>query len=506
MSNEKGRRKTRERFVMRTNTWKLLEQYPVQIVRTLAAITRERSSPCYIAGGTVRDWLMGAESGDLDITVASDSFGWASELAQEVGGRFVPLDVEEDVARVVWQEVCVDFSSFREGAQTIEEDLKKRDFTINNMAVKFPSQIPDSWDRVAPPEILDPGGGQKDLQDKKIRSTSSAVFVSDPLRLLRAYRFMAKYGFSIEPITEKQIREHVHLLYLVAEERIANELDGIMAVPDAIKTLEAMHENGVLAELIPELYRGVGVRQPSSHHLDVFEHGIDTFKHMETLQKNPGKYFPGQGELFSNYLQGDKRRILLKWAALFHDLGKPETHEIREDRNGRITFYNHDKEGARVFEIIADRFKWCRNDRDFVSRFIAMHMWPFHLNNARRKTGLTAKAYLRLIKAVGEEFPGLFMLAMADSLAGAGIGKPPGMEENMASLFSEVETAYRRTIKPVLSKRLLTGNDLIQIFGLQPGPQFRKIFTSLETAQVEGAVQDREQALGWVKNYLKSHK
>jgi poly(A) polymerase len=506
MNNGKGQKKTHEPFIMKMNPWKLLEQYPGLIVRTLAAITREKSSPCYIAGGTIRDWFMGSESRDLDITVASDSFRWATELAKEVGGRFVPLDAEEDVARVVWQEVCVDISAFREGAQTIEEDLKKRDFTINNMAVQFPSQIPDSWDNVAPPEILDPGGGEKDLQDKIIRSTSSAVFVSDPLRLLRAYRFMAKYGFSIEPNTEKQIRDHVHLLYLVAEERIASELDGIMVVPDSIKTIEAMHENGVLAELIPELYRGVGVRQPSSHHLDVFEHGIDTFKHMEALQKDPGKYFPGQGELFSDYLQGDRRRILLKWAALFHDLGKPETHEIREDRNGRITFYNHDKEGVRIFDIIADRFKWSRDDRDFVSRLISMHMWPFHLNNARRKTGLTPKAYLRLIKAVGEEFPGLFMLAMADSLAGAGIGKPPGMEENMASLFSEVETVYLKTIKPVLTRRLLTGNDLIEIFGLQPGPQFREIFASLETAQVEGDVQDREQALGWVKNYLKSHK
>jgi poly(A) polymerase len=449
---------------------------------------------------------MGLESRDLDITVARDSFGWAGELAQELGGTFVPMDVEEDVARVVWQEVCIDFSSFREGAQTIEEDLLKRDFTINNMAVPFPTEVPASWDSIEAPEILDPAGGQKDLQDKLIRSTCAAVFISDPLRLLRAYRFMAKFGFTIEPLTERQIREHIHLLYLPAEERIAYELDAIMAAPESIRTIEAMHENGVLKELMPELYRGVGVKQPSSHHLDVFEHGIAALKHMETVQKAPGEYFPGHGELLSEYLQGDRRRILLKWAALFHDLGKPETHEIREDRNGRITFYNHDKEGARIFDIIADRFKWARDDRDFVSRFISVHMWPFHLNNARKKTGLTPKAYLRLIRTVGEEFPGLFILAMADSLAGCGSGKPSGMEEDMASLFGEVETVYRQTIQPVLAKRLLTGNDLIASFGLEPGPKFREIFDSLESAQVEGEVQDKQQALDWVKNYLKLHK
>jgi poly(A) polymerase len=267
-----------------------------------------------------------------------------------------------------------------------------------------------------------------------------------------------------------------------------------------------MHKNGVLKELLPELYRGVGVKQPSSHHLDVFEHGIAALRYMETVQKDTGAYFPGHGDLLSEYLQRNRRRILLKWAALLHDLGKPETHEIREDRNGRITFYNHDKEGARIFDIIAARFKWCRDDRDFVSRFISIHMWPFHLNNARKKTGLTPKAYLRLIKAVGEEFPGLFILAMADSLAGRGAGKPPGLEEDMASLFCEVETIYRQTIGPALAKRLLTGKDLIAVFGLEPGPEFREILDGLESAQVEGEVQDREQALSWVKNYLKLHK
>ena len=490
---------------MEQNPWKLLEQYPEQLVQALAELIRERSSSCHIAGGTIRDWLIGLHSKDLDVTVPQDGFGWATALARKLGGTFVPMDEEEDVARVVWQEVCVDFSSFREGAQTIEEDLLKRDFTINSMAAPFPDQVFSSRDSVEG-FILDPAGGQKDLQNKIIRSTSSAVFVSDPLRLLRAFRFMATFGFTIEPKTEKQIREYLHLLYLVAEERIAYELDTIMAAADSIKTVEVMHENGVLQELLPELYTGVGVSQPSSHHLDVFEHGIAALKHMEDVQREPGKYFPGFGESLLEYLQGGRRKVLLKWAALFHDLGKPKTHMIREDRGGRITFYNHDKEGARIFDIIADRLKWGNDDRKFVSQFISFHMWPFHLNNARKKTGLTPKAYLRLIKAIGEEFHGLFMLAVADSLAGQGTGKPPGMEEDITSLYQEVEVAYYRTIKPVLAKRLLTGNDLIEVFGLKPGPEFREIFDNLENEQVEGEVQDREQALDWVKNYLKSHK
>jgi poly(A) polymerase len=493
-------------MTMKLNPWKLLEQYPEQILEALAALVRERTASCYITGGTVRDWLMNLHSRDLDITVPHDAFGWAAGLARIVDGTFIPMDEDEDVARVVCQDAAIDFSSFREGTKSIEEDLLKRDFTFNSMAISYPAIIAGLRQTDAPPEIIDPAGGQKDLEHKIIRSNSAAVFVSDPLRLLRAYRFMATFGFSIEPFTKKKIQEHIHLLYLVAEERIAHELDCIMGAPVAIKTIEAMHENGILQELLPELYRGVGVMQPASHHLDVFEHGMATLKHMENVQKEPERYFPGHGETLRKYLADPRKKILLKWAALFHDLGKPQTHNIREDRGGRITFYNHDKEGARIFAIIADRLRWSRDDRNFVSQFISVHMWPFHLNNARRKTGLTPKAYLRLIKAVQEEFHGLFILAMADSLAGRGPGKPPSMEEDMAILYHEFDTVYRLSIKPALSKRLLTGNDLRDVFRLEPGPQFRSIFNSLERAQVEGEVKDREEAINWVKNYLKLHK
>lgn len=491
---------------MELNPWKLLEQYPEEVLKTLSEVMRKRESLCFVSGGTIRDWLMGVQPQDLDITVPEDGFGWARDMARRLGATFVPMDMEEDVARVVWQDVCIDFSSFREGAQTIEEDLLKRDFTINSMAVPFPVGGADTPDTDELPEILDPAEGKKDIRDKIIRATSASVFISDPLRLLRAFRFMATFGFVIEPGTGRGIREYRQLLYLAAEERIAHELDTIMSMPCSIETFETMHENGILEELFPELYSGVGVEQPSSHHLDVFEHGIAALRHMENVQKDPEKYFPGFGESLVEYMQGPRRKVLLKWAALFHDLGKPKTHMIREEKGGRITFYNHDKEGARIFDIIASRFKWGRSDRDFVMQFISVHMWPFHLNNARKKTGLTPKAYLRLIKTVGEEFHGLFILTMADSLAGRGTGKPPGMEEDMASLYQEVEDVYRQTIKPVLANRLLSGNDLIEVFGLEPGPEFREIFDSLESAQVEGEVQDKEQALDWVKNYLKSHK
>ena len=491
---------------MDQNTWKILQKYPGELIQALADLMQEKSDFCYISGGTVRDWFMGMESNDLDLTVPNDGYGWAASLAEKLDGTFVPMDAEEDVARVVWQGICVDFSSFREGTVTIEEDLLKRDFTINSMAVIFPVDPDDVWDETARPRIFGLDRGMDDLQNKIIRCTSPVVFVSDPLRLLRAYRFMAVLGFEIEPGTGSAIRKHKELLFLVAEERLAYELDSIMSSSGALPAMKVMHDDGVLAELLPELYRGVGVEQPSSHHLDVFEHSMAAFEQMIEVLHNPERFFPGHGEKLAEYLANGRRKVLLKWAALLHDLGKPETHEIREDKGGRITFYNHDQEGARLFEIIASRFKWGREDSNYVSRLISIHMWPFHLNNARRKTGLTPKAYLRLVKATAGEFPGLFMLAMADSLAGRGTGKPPAMEEDVASLYSEVDEVYLQKIQPVLeSPRLLDGNDLKELFGLKPGPIFKEIFANLENGQVEGEVKTREEAIAWVKNFLQDH-
>ncbi len=191
---------------------------------------------------------------------------------------------------------------------------------------------------------------------------------------------------------------------------------------------------------------------------------------------------------------------MLKWGALFHDLGKPETHRLVAEK---ITFYNHDQAGAAIFEVIAERLHWPKDDRNRVARLIALHMWPFHLSNARLRTGITRKACLRLVKAVGDDLTGLFLLAMADSLAGQGVGKPEGMEENLAVLLREVHGVYAEYIQPVFANPpLVTGHDLIAVFSLEPGPIFKDILDGLVVAQVEGLVTDREEALAWVKMFL----
>lgn len=478
-----------------TQDW--LQTYPEELRQALGQVAQRSGQPMYVAGGPVRDWLLGVAAKDLDFTVPKGAVACAREISTLLGGTFVLLDEGEDVARVVWQGLTLDFSGFRNHTATIEDDLGQRDFTINAMAVRLDPQSGGLAERT----VIDPLGGVADLALKLIRTPAVANLLADPLRLLRAYRFAATLGFAIEAQTEAAIATHGELLTEAAMERVAYELGLIMASAHAWQTISRMAQDGLLWVVFPELVAGRGLAQPASHHLDVFGHSLEALCWLEKILLEPEAYFPGQGGLFSEMAQG-KPAVLLKWAALFHDLGKPETHRLVEEK---ITFYNHDQVGAAIFEAIAERLHWPKDDRNRVARLIALHMWPFHLTNARLRTGITRKACLRLVKAVGDDLAGLFLLAMADSLAGQGAGKPPGMEENLAALLLEVHGVYEEYIQPVFARPpLVTGHDLISLFALEPGPAFKEILDGLVMAQVEGLVADREQALAWVKMFLES--
>jgi poly(A) polymerase len=473
-----------------TTDW--FRQYPPELRKGLAAVGR-LSPEMYVAGGTVRDLLAGRVPHDLDLTVPVHSLDCARQLAQLLAAAFVPLDEEEGVGRVVWRNYTIDFSRFREGTTTIESDLAKRDFTINAMAV--PLEVMEQDVRPAR-RLFDPTGGSQDFARNLIRATSDHIFQADPLRLLRAHRFAATFGFTLEDHLQELIRRDQALLRGSAAERVSTELQLIMASDRAHQQLAAMAASGLLWVIFPELKEGVGVGQPASHHLDVFGHGLAALYWMERLLKEFGRYFPGHVEELGNYLAATPRRGRLKWAALFHDLGKPAARGVRNDRP---TFYGHDRLGAEKFVEIALRLRWSREETTWVTRLIELHMWPFHLSNASRKTGITAKAILRLVKAAGDELPGLFLLAMADSLAGAGPGKPQGMEESLADLYEKVEAIYRQSIKPVFEQpRLLTGHDLQKLAGLEPGPLIGRLLGELEEAQVAGEVRTREEAAAWI--------
>ncbi len=463
----------------------------------LAGLLPREEAALYLTGGVVRDLLLGLAPADIDLTVPAGARDLAGRLASRTGGAYVELGRDEDAARVVCKGVIVDCSSFRAGAADIETELTLRDLTVNALALRIDPLLmgPEGEGDQSLP-VIDPTGGLRDLEGGLIRMAGPDSFRADPLRLVRVFRFAASLGFTVEPHTLEMVRLQRALLAAPAPERIAHELDLIMASSRAHRAIAAMAETGLLWEIVPELRAGVGMDQPASHHLDVFGHSLEALGQMERLVASPGAYFPDDGGRIAAHVASGRNRVRLLWAALLHDLGKPPTCAVKEDRGGRITFYNHDRAGVNLFRQVARRLRWSNEDTERVAGLIGEHMRPFHLANVARASALTLRAAIRMVRAAGDDLPGLFLLAMADALAGQGPMRIEDMEEELARLYRHLETVRVEHVAPVQAgPPLLTGRDLIERLGLVPGPLFREILTAVEEARMEGSVRTFDEAL-----------
>ncbi|MBB5347624.1 HD domain-containing protein [Desulfoprunum benzoelyticum] len=487
----------KERTAYRQVLTDLLDPWPPEIGHALRRLDAEIGG-IYLSGGTVRDRLLGRAAGDLDLTVARDAAGCCRALIGLLGGgAFVELGRSgEDVARVVWRGLTVDFAGFRGRAETIAEDLCRRDYTVNAMAVPF-----DSLGGGKEAELIDPLHGCDDLRQGILRACPGA-YDDDPLRMLRGFRFMASLDFAFDAASLAEIGRCADLIARPAVERISYELGLIMDSPRACPTFRAMDGAGLLRHIAPELYAGVGVEQPEFHHLDVFHHSFAAFEQMEAIIAQPGRHYPQAAGRLDAYLAAGPSRRCLKWAALCHDIGKPAAQAVAFE-NGRITFHNHDEIGRRIFRLFAERLKWSKEERERTGQLIAMHMHPFHLCNVRRSEPLSKRAVLKLSQRAGADLDGLFLLAMADSLASRGEKKPPRMEAELVELFGQVLQIIAEDIRPVaVGPPLLTGDDLITELGLSPGPIFRTILQELEALRVEGRITAREEAIAWVTAFI----
>ena len=467
----------------------------------LRILQKNRGSSGWLAGGCVRDLLLGEDVKDLDITVPDQPDVRAKELLRGLGrGSLVQLgDGDDTLFRVMIDGRQVDFVSFRGGAKGIEEDLVARDLTINSLAVDVDALVTGGEYKV-----IDVTGGCADIASGVIRHCPGA-FAADPLRMLRAYRFMTILGFRLAGDTESEIRRYGARIEECAGERISAELHLVMAARNAERGIHGIAHSGLLAYILPELLKGSGVTQPDFHHLDVFEHCLFALKQIDNIAAKPNTYFNCGAEELSKYLEVEQNLLALKWAALLHDIAKPITRSVHKRELGRVTFHRHDEQGSRLCLQIGRRLRWSGQLREQVARLVEMHMHPFHLCNVQRDEGeISSRAALKLFRRADQHLPGLFMLSMADSLASQGRLKPVEMERELDELFCRVLEIRDTKVRPALAgQRLLTGRDLVDVCGLKPGPLFSTILDELEIARVEGEVQDREGALVWVYGFLK---
>ncbi len=468
----------------------------------------------WLVGGSVRDLLLGRPTHDFDFAVEADGLQVARQVADALQRPFVVLDGDRRFGRVVVrdrdQPIYLDFAPLVGG--TLEADLRQRDFTVNALALDMAED---------PPQLVDLVGGLEDLRAGLLRAASPTAFDDDPVRMLRAVRLSAELGFRLVPETEALIPPRAGLIRRTSWERIRDEMCRILAPSGARAHVAHLHRLGLLASVLPEVAALEGVLQSPPHRHDVLCHTLQVLTETEQVLSLIGAGdAPGGAEApqwayealrmrlapFSTALQerlaqasgfGRSRALLLKWAALLHDVGKPPRQSREPD--GRIRFLQHDAAGARMAREAAVRLRLDRHEAEALAGMVQHHMRPSLLAEEPQVTGRAIYRYFRDAGEVGVE---TVLLALADHLATWGPNLQPERWTRRLDLAARLLEAYFwRRGEAVAPPRLVGGEDLLAL-GVPQGPRIGELLEALQEAQAEGMVTTREEALAWLRERL----
>jgi poly(A) polymerase len=447
-----------------------------------------RQKDVYIIGGSIRDLLLDRIPADYDIACAVNPEKFAEKILARSGGHLVRLGKSgQMIFRVISNGKIFDISPLN--GESIEEDLEKRDFTVNAVAYDLFSE-----------KIIDCFGGLKDLADKKVRMVSKKIFKNDAVRLIRAYRIGACLNFEIESQTAESIALNVNLLQTVAGERIRAELLSMLDTSASYSYLMQMANNGLLEAVVPGFDLLKGCFQNSYHHFDVFEHTLRAFEHLETMLNKPEDILSGFPGEICRYIE-KTRPALIKCAILIHDIGKPLTKIW--DSGGNCRFYGHARKSSEMAQAIGQRLKFSNNEQRFIDCIVRNHMKPLSLFTAYEKKMLPQRGIFRFYKKCGDNTPAVLLAAMADIKAKQHIMTSQG--KDFISFIKKLTFDYFMNYQVVDAKPpLITGHDLIHVFGLTPSPLFRKILGLVDEARLTHAVKTRSEALELVEDYLAS--
>ncbi len=456
----------------------------------------------YLVGGYLRDHLVGRASRDIDVAVGGDGLELARALAGQVGGKLVGLDEPGGVARLVFGRGSaswhLDIAGF---SGTIQQDLARRDFTLNALALELGDALSNHV------SLLDPFGGQKDLEARAIRSVSEAAFTSDPVRLLRGMRLARQLSFSLVPETSEQMRRHSSLISRVAGERVREELNGLMAQPGAGQAFLCLHSLGLLEPLLPELTTCEGIEQPKEHHWDVFHHSIEAVSAAEGLLRQasgpPAALLAPWDDRLQGHFQvhvaaGVPRWLLLKWAALFHDLGKPSAKTI--EAGGRIRFLGHARVGSGQVRAIMSRLRFSNKEADYVAILVEHHMRPAELIHLQPPS---RRAIYRYFRDTGEGGLDVLFLFLADYMATCGPSLDLERWRQDVGRMASLIAGHFEEKEAVPVPKLLDGHDIMKRFQLSPGPLLGRLLEAVREAQGAGEVSNREEALALAGRLLK---
>jgi poly(A) polymerase len=432
---------------------------PRELANSICDALRRSGYQALLVGGCVRDLLLGREPADYDVTTDATPeqvvslFPESIAVAAQFGVILIPRDgLKVEVATF---RSDVGYSDGRHPdsvvySKTPQEDVQRRDFTINGLLMRHDSG-----------EVLDYVGGQADLAGKVIRAIGEPDrrFAEDKLRMMRAVRFAARFGFELEAETFRAIRRHVGEIRQVSPERLREELTKLLTEGAARRAFELLDETWLLQQILPEIGAMKGVEQPPQYHPegDVWIH---TLLMLEGLPVGASP--------------------TLAWGVLLHDVGKPPTFQSADETGDRIRFNNHVEVGVRMAEGICRRLRFSNEDTEQILRLVDNHMKFGAVEEMRAST---LKKFVRLPR-----FDEHLALHRLDCLS----------SHRHLESYEFVQRFLEVTpLEQVRPERLLTGDDL-RAMGFRPGPLFAQILRALEDMQLEGQIQTRREAEEYV--------
>lgn len=447
-------------------------------------LLRKTGNDIYLVGGVVRDLMLNRENHDKDIIVCDiPAEEFARRFADENNASFICLDKENNIYRVVLEDKINYVDVTNSINNSLEEDIKRRDLTINSIAINLKTG-----------EVLDLLNGVEDLKKGVIKVVSEQNVIDDSLRILRVYRFASVLGFHIDSKTREIIRKHKDLIVNPAQERKNVEILKLFGGKDAHKVILEMDNDGLIDILFPIMLDVKKVPANSHHHLDLFNHSVETVKQIQSIYENSLKEV--KEHLNKIDFGGDTRLAHLKFAGFLHDIGKFTTWTIE---NGRHRFIRHDEIGAEIAKSILQKQKFSKKQIEYITFIIRHHIYP---SNVIAAPNITDKIYMRYVRKAGDNAIDLITVAKADRLSAKGPDITEQIINDNISGLDKLQNFYIK-IKPTLKPlpKLLSGYDIMKLKHIQPSKVLGEIVNCLHEAQIDGVVQTKEDAINFVNKY-----
>jgi putative nucleotidyltransferase with HDIG domain len=439
------------------------------ILSKLSTLAKEKNIPFFLVGGYLRDLLLEIPGKDYDFALPKEAASFIETIEEALRLHFFKVGKEEmntTTYRIIKEDMSIDLT-FLQG-ETIEADLQRRDFTINAIAFFFQDET-FHWVE----------GSLEDIEKKLIRTVSNHSIDQDPLRMLRAIRYLCTLdGFVMDKGLKEEISLKKEKILSLPGERIKTELDQTLLSPQPTIGMKSLHESNLLLTLFPEFKGLENLGQNEHHHLDVLSHTLLMVEKISWASEWVARNHQGVFLIEEDHLS-------LYYAALFHDIGKQDTYS--KDEKERVHFYYHESFSVQAAERIMERLRFSNLMKNKILHLIKNHMRILNLSWETKETALK-----RLVNQVGDETPLLVLHTLADKEASRGILSIQIDEvvENhclrILKLFNEKDVVHPLPF--------ITGHDVMAL-GYSSGPRVGEILNFIRQKQIEGEIKNREEAL-----------